>query len=331
MSNGRHWLAIYLLLACVVMGPTPLFAVGASLKIVPETVRSVVGESVTFDILADTGGQPSFAAEAEISFDPSQVYVESISTEGSVLGSWATNPEFSNDLGVVRFSGLAPNRFDGAAQKLLSITLVPKTAGSGALRIISGALLASDARGSNILAELIPASYVSEAAIAPIAARPVVAAPIPEAPSTLGATPSVLGASTVVAPSIWDYPVAPILGERLIVKGTAMPDSKVLVVYVRNLEPEVIGETRAASDGSFVYASDERMQEGTYRLWAEIENDTGERGEHSMEVSFSIISNQVAASAIALENVGTGAGLVMAGLVFVGLVAIAVLRRSRFV
>lgn len=329
MTRSRLWLPVFTILACMSAAPLPLSAAGASLRIVPETARVKVGEPVTFQIVADTAGQPSFAAEAELSFDPNVLTVDHVSTDGSVLGSWATEPAFSNDDGVIRFSGLALSRFDGNEQKVLSVTFVPKTAGTGAIRILSGALLASDARGSNILAELAPATFISEAANLLPLNKTVSASISATTTGVPGGTPSVLGASTVVAPTIWDYPVAPILGERLIVKGTAVPDSHVLVVYVRNLEPEVLGEARAASDGSFVYASDERMQEGTYRLWAEVENDTGERGEHSMEVSFSILSNQVAASAAAFEKIGNGAGFLAAALVILGIGAIVFLRRGR--
>ena len=182
---------------------------------------------------------------------------------------------------------------------------MPLLSGTGAIRIVAGALLASDGNSSNIISVLSPGTSVSSASILDspkILMNTDVSGAVSTTTTSNDSIPQILGASTAVAPVIWDYPVAPKVGERLIIKGTAPPDARVFIMLSHQGGNEVIADVLSGSEGMFTYASDERLQRGSYVVWAEAEAQDGTRGERSKEVSFAVLSDQFATTIMGFDT-----------------------------
>lgn len=146
----------------------PSQAAAASLYLSPAQATPTVGQPLTLSLYADTGSLPADAAEAEISYDPAKYAIRDISTDGSVLVTWATPP--AAEAGTLRLSGWARNRFSGRDALILRFELVPLVEGAGSLRIVSGTLLMADEQETNVVSELRGASFAvqQKATIPPI-------------------------------------------------------------------------------------------------------------------------------------------------------------------
>lgn len=78
-------------------------------------------------------------------------------------------------------------------------------------------------------------------------------------------------------PIITDYPQKLQSGEILTVKGKSYPDGQV-IIWLQKDKEEVKGQSvKAAKDGSFVFISDEKIEDGVYKLWAEVIDSRGAR------------------------------------------------------
>ncbi|MDD4624848.1 MAG: cohesin domain-containing protein [Candidatus Paceibacterota bacterium] len=104
-------------------------------------------------------GNPINAAEAKISFDPGQLFVSSISKAGSIFSLWTNEPVFSNSQGSISFGGGSPLAFNGQAGTIIKIVFQAKSSGQAKVRFASGAILAADGRGTNVLGEMIGGAY----------------------------------------------------------------------------------------------------------------------------------------------------------------------------
>ncbi|MEK9157765.1 MAG: hypothetical protein AAB638_01105, partial [Patescibacteria group bacterium] len=99
------------------------------------------------------------AAQGSIVFDPAKVEVTSISKSGSIFNLWTQEPTSSNTEGSITFEGGLPNPgYSGTSGLILTISFRTKTAttarGSTLVTLVSGAILANDGLGTNILTSL---------------------------------------------------------------------------------------------------------------------------------------------------------------------------------
>ncbi len=134
---------------------------GASLYFAPGSGTYVIGGKFNVYIKVNTGGQEINAANGTISFDNNLLEVVGISKGGSIFPFWTTQPSFSNSAGTVNFGGgLPPPPYKGNAGQIATITFKAKKAGKALVRFTSGAVLANDGKGTNILASMVSASYV---------------------------------------------------------------------------------------------------------------------------------------------------------------------------
>lgn len=178
----------YALAALILISPVPA-AAAAALYLSPAQATPTVGEPLTILLYADTGGQPADAAEAEIAYDTAMYAIRGISTDGSVLVTWATPPVA--EAGVLRLSGWARTRFSSPEALIARFELVPLREGAGSLRIVSGTILMADEQETNVVSALRGASFAAQPRSsvpppppAPLAtATPAVAAPS-EAPAS---------------------------------------------------------------------------------------------------------------------------------------------------
>jgi four helix bundle protein len=91
------------------------------------------------------------------------------------------------------------------------------------------------------------------------------------------------------APVITEYPKQLLSGEILIVKGeTEYPNAQTILW----IEPQ--GETAKSytikndNNGNFVFASEERLKDGIYKIWAEVVDERGAKSESSNKVTISV-------------------------------------------
>lgn len=293
-DNGKKTMRLYRYVIALIFFLLPvstIFAAGGSLFLSPESGSYGIGESFEVSLFADTDGLPVNAAEARIIFDQNLLEVLDISTRDSVLSLWPTTPNFSNAAGVIEFSGWAGTPFTGARNHLLTVTFRVTGTGSPTLRITSGALLAADGSASNIVTALGSSAYNTQPRQAVVSASSFQTVEQEEVPIVVQeSTPIVQEEVFPEKPVIIEYSEMLATEDRLVVKGTALPDAKVVVWFARNDDREVQESVTSSSDGSFTFISKAGLKNGNYRLWAEVYNNRGVLGPPSETLSFEVRS-----------------------------------------
>lgn len=137
-------------------------AASASLYLSPAGGTFIVGDNFSVAVKVDTGGAAINAAETSLSFasDLDDLEVVSISKANSIFTVWTQDPIFSNSAGTINFGGGVPNPgFTGASGTILTIVFKVKSAGTATLNFASGAVLANDGKGTNILSSMSGGNY----------------------------------------------------------------------------------------------------------------------------------------------------------------------------
>lgn len=152
------------LLVCVsfvlfLFSASPAEAADAALYMAPSNGTFVIGETFSVGVNVNTDGAAINAAEGTISFDNSVLEVVNVSSGGSVFSLWTEGPDSSNSAGTIFFGGGVPSGYTGGAGRVCTITFKSKKAGKGTARFTSGAVLANDGKGTNILASMESATY----------------------------------------------------------------------------------------------------------------------------------------------------------------------------
>src|SRR5262249_31361535 len=147
--------ALLVLLAPLTLLASPFLAYAdAILYVSPERGSYHIGETFEIQVLADSGGEPINAAEAELRFNTGGLAVVDVSSEGSILTSWIDEPHYDNTEGSVQFSGWTEKRYTGANGLLITITFRALRNMSSNARLLAGAILAADGMGSNIISDM---------------------------------------------------------------------------------------------------------------------------------------------------------------------------------
>lgn len=140
--------------------PVPSRAAGATMYLTPSSGTYVINGTFNVSVKVNTGGDGINAAEGKISFDNNLLDVVSVSKGGSIFPFWTTEPSFSNSAGTISFGGgLPPPAYNGTAGHIFSITFKAKKSGGAQVRFASGAVLANDGKGTNVLASMGSGSY----------------------------------------------------------------------------------------------------------------------------------------------------------------------------
>ncbi len=257
---------LFALIGIAVLLPSFVSAADGELFISPSNGTYQIGDEFEVHVRADTDGERINAAEADVSFNPAALMVTKISTEGSILGLWPTPPEYSNVKGTIRFSGTATESYSGVEGELITIRFMALGNLPGDVRIESGAIIANDARASNIVTNMRSALYT----ITPRQAAPN---DIPVETSTTSdpsveMQPEVKGVSLTV-PHIAGYDDVVSIGERIVLQGSGAPDSRIAVLLQFENDAPKESTVLTTRDGSFTYVSSEPAEEGVYRAWAE--------------------------------------------------------------
>lgn len=284
----------FLFLTLLVLAPSVSYAADGILFLAPARGTYTTGEEFEIDVVADTGGTASNAAEADISFNPAALSVVSISTDGSVLSLWPSPPSYSNTDGTIRFSGTAGSGFSSDTARLIRIMFRAKGNLPGDVHFDSGAILANDARATNIIASMQSGLYTIEAARTQPAQEPApVAAPEAQTP----VTPEVKGASIQI-PAITGYDDRVAVGGRIVLQGSAAPSSQLVVSLQFEDDAPRESTVLSTSDGKFTYIAADPAESGVYRAWASVSR--GVETFSSEKVVFSARTSGVAAAAASL-------------------------------
>ena len=300
------------------------FADGGVLYISPDRGEYLIGQSFEVKVVADTGGVSINAAEADLTFNPAAFSIEEISTNGSVLQMWPTPPQFSNDRGTIQFSGLTNHYFAGSDGLLITITFKALHTMPGGVQFVSGAMLASDGRESNIITSLKSGLF----SVHPAESLPTAATTTPE---VLGAaSTSVSTSHDPRAPSFVEYSTDIRLGDRIIMKGVADPGTKVSVWLQRESDTPLQSDSASASDGSFTFTSETISNRGAYHVWAVARDDHGVQSATSKTIDVTVHSVSFAAVALADLSFVSRALPFFALVFFAGLGVGYALRRKKF-
>jgi hypothetical protein len=151
-------ITVFLFLNILAVFVSPAQATGASFYLAPSTGTFVIDSEFSIVVRMNTDGQVVNAAEGALSYDPKFLEVVNISRSGSVFALWPTEPVAS--AGNIRFAGGIPMPgYKGSDAYVLAIRFKAKALGVTQVNFTSGAVLANDGKGTNILASMGVASY----------------------------------------------------------------------------------------------------------------------------------------------------------------------------
>lgn len=269
-----------LVLVLAIFLPRLAAAADGSLYVEPSRASFTVGQEFDVRVRIDTDGASISAAEAQLSFEPRDLSVEGISTDGSILASWPTPPEFSNEAGTITFAGWTSTPYTGPDGLLVTVTFRALRTVSSNARLAAGAALSAQAGEDNIITSM-------RSAVFSIRPEEVMPEPEPElAYATSTTAVSVPSAPVLEAPVFIEYETDIEAGERIIVKGTARPSARVIVWLVYDGKQDR-SDVLAAEDGSFTFVSDTGVEPGVYRMWA-AEESNGMTGPESRQLHITV-------------------------------------------
>jgi hypothetical protein len=151
----------------------PRLASAATMFLSPTSGQFGVGQVFTVTARVNTQGVAVNATEGTLSFNPALLRVVSVSTAGSITNLNVQDPDFSNSAGTVRWAGVILNPgFTGASGNLLTVTFRAVAPGQAEVRFTSGAVLANDGQGTNVLNGMSGGTYAIGAATASPIATP---------------------------------------------------------------------------------------------------------------------------------------------------------------
>lgn len=160
MRSATFIRAFVLVVPLVVL---PSVVSAASMKLSPASGSYSVGKTFTISVIADSGSDAFNSASGGLSFDKDLLSVQSVSKNGSALTLWAVEPSSSNSAGTVSFEGGNTSALTGS-RTLVSITFKALKEGTAKVSVTSGAVLAADGRGTDLLTEKGEATYTITAA-----------------------------------------------------------------------------------------------------------------------------------------------------------------------
>ncbi len=124
----------------------------ATLLFSPSSGKYEVGDNFVLNVLLSSADQSVNAASAEITYPSDKLEINSFSKTGSIFTLWVQEPAFSNAQGSASLEGIVLNPgFQGASGKIISFNFRVKAGGNASISFRSGAVLANDGNGTNIL------------------------------------------------------------------------------------------------------------------------------------------------------------------------------------
>ncbi len=160
----------------------------ATLRVSPDTGVYTVGGTFTANVIINTQNKAVNAADGQLSYNPKELSVVSVSRASSIFNLWTQEPSFSNTLGTISFGGGSPTGYTGASGNILTITFRPLGAGNPKVTFKSGSVLAADGLGTNVLTSMTGSSYTISAVTSNPEPEYIAPANTPKAPVVTSTT-----------------------------------------------------------------------------------------------------------------------------------------------
>jgi len=126
-------------------------AAQASFYVLPESGDYEVGNRFSVSVFINSDGAAINAAQSVVYFSADKLKVIEISKAGSIFTLWPEEVVYSNSEGKITFAGGLPSPgYTGEKGKILTIVFQGKSAGEAKVYFRDEAILANDARGTNI-------------------------------------------------------------------------------------------------------------------------------------------------------------------------------------
>jgi len=157
--NGQRQIWFILIISIGFLIVLPFKVKAASLYFSPSSGSYNIGQSFSVAVYVSTSNQVMNAASGVVSFPPDKLEVVSLSKNESIFNIWIQEPSFSNTNGTINFEGIVLNPGFASTGKIITINFKVKGKGTALLTFSSGAVLANDGQGTNILEKLGNASF----------------------------------------------------------------------------------------------------------------------------------------------------------------------------
>lgn len=153
----------------------------ASLSVRPASQVVAEGSLITVRVVVSTDEDRINAGQGSLTYDPNLFSLQGISTQGTIANLWVEEPA-SVSAGQIRWSGGIFNPgYKGSDGLLFTVTFKALAAGTAEVRFASGAVLAADGEGTNVLNAFDHGRYqIVSAKAAPLSGAPT---PPPAAPA----------------------------------------------------------------------------------------------------------------------------------------------------
>jgi len=159
------------------------YVLAANLFLAPSAGTYSVGNTFSAVVKVNTEGVAINAIEGTLVFNPNELAVISLSKAGSIFDLWVQEPEFSNTLGTINFGGIIFNPgFTGSSGTIITVNFRAKAVSNTKVAFSSGAVLANDGLGTNVLSTMGGGVYtLKSTAAVPV---PKETPQVPSVPST---------------------------------------------------------------------------------------------------------------------------------------------------
>lgn len=189
---------ILLAASAVLFFMLPFAAYAASLGFSPSTGSFEVGKTFTVSVVASSTDASVNAFSGTLRYPREMLEYVSITKSNSIVDQWlppgTAGPTVRTSDGVINFEGVAIGGFQGNSGELFKVTFKVKKTGTAELAFTSGAVLANDGTGSDVLRTYGTGSYTLKPAVIPVP-KPIVAEPVvtetPAAPEEVFTVPVV--------------------------------------------------------------------------------------------------------------------------------------------
>ncbi|MBI5078126.1 MAG: hypothetical protein HZB11_02005 [Candidatus Yonathbacteria bacterium] len=256
----------------IVLGLSALFAntaEAASLFFVPATNEYGVGKEISVDLKVDSEGAGINAAQATIRFPKDTLAVKSVDKTDSTLNFWLDEPTFSNEDGVISFTGgITSYGISGASLQVLRIVFISKGSGSAPVTINDAAVTASDGSGTNILSKTNNAVFT----ISPEAKTPTPAVPAPKQITREAAPASGLPEKPILTIPFYPDQTLWYNLSNIFAVNWVLPRDVSGVATALNKQPNYAPEE---SEGLFDSKMFQALSDGTWYLHVRFKNNIG--------------------------------------------------------
>ena len=148
MILSQKHLTILLIAFLAFLAGAQIFAAEISLEPTRGALLKI-GDEFTTHISINTNDKEINAVEGSINFPGNLIGVKKISDASSIISLWIENPQISRD-GQIRFAGVIPGGYSGAAGHLFSISFEVLREGRGAIEVKDILMFLNDGMGTSV-------------------------------------------------------------------------------------------------------------------------------------------------------------------------------------